>query len=231
MKQQLLASAFCLLINLPVSALHADEPIAEVEDKLLMSSSGMVIGGLAAGPFGVVLGAAAGDFISERLALADQAEQNAQALSKAEQELQSLRTLLNPNETITVPEDAEYLQLPATDKLAVDIHFFTGKNDIPQQEIDKIGYLINTLNANPQLDIQLEGFADIRGKNDSNYQLSLSRVNAIHQMLLESGIDDQRINSIAHGNKLAQNSSISDQQALDRKVRVTFFVSDEWLNQ
>ncbi|WP_165773317.1 OmpA family protein [Zooshikella ganghwensis] len=231
MKQQLLASAFCLLINFPFSTLHADEPVAEVEDKLLMSGSGMVIGGLAAGPFGVVLGAAAGDFISERLALADQAEQNALALSSAEQEIQSLRTQLNQNETVSVPEDAEYLQLSATDKLAVDIHFFTGKNDIPQQEIDKISYLISTLNTNPQLDIQLEGFADIRGKNDSNYQLSLARVNAIHQMLLESGIDDQRINSIAHGDKKAQNSKVSDQQALDRKVRVTFFVSDNWLNE
>jgi outer membrane protein OmpA-like peptidoglycan-associated protein len=71
--------------------------------------------------------------------------------------------------------------------------------------------------------LQLDGFADERGDEAYNQELSQQRVEIVRNQLVAAGIDPSRITTTAHGESPAQDESI-DSYALERRVSLTLFV-------
>ena len=55
------------------------------------------------------------------------------------------------------------------------------------------------LQANPQVQIQIEGHCDGRGTADYNYALGQRRADAVRSYLIQTGIDPGRLHTISYG--------------------------------
>ncbi|WP_163833066.1 OmpA family protein [Spartinivicinus ruber] len=225
-----LAKFACILVATSClsTTVLAKEPKASAGDKLMGVGSGMVIGALAGGPFGAVIGAAVGDGITEKFAMADQAEANEAALISAQQEIELLREQLAANQagSESINEDS-YWVMSQKQTAQFPVLFHTAESRIPTSHLELLDHWVTILTANPTLTIQLDGYADQRGSDTINYQLSLARAQAVKQYLLSAGITSERINITAHGkhNTSAAQGNL-DGYALDRRVVVTLSTNE-----
>ncbi|MDE1465182.1 OmpA family protein [Spartinivicinus poritis] len=210
------------------TAVFAKEPKASVGDKLVGVGSGMVIGALAGGPFGAVIGAAVGDGVTEKFAMAEQAEANEAALITAQQEIELLRQQLAANQPDSeLISGNNYWIIDENQAAQFPVLFHTAESRIPASHLALLDHWVTILIANPALQIQLDGYADQRGSNSSNHQLSLARAQAVKQYLISEGIDQTRINIIAHGKQEATAAQGNfDGYALDRQVIVTLSTNE-----
>jgi OOP family OmpA-OmpF porin len=77
----------------------------------------------------------------------------------------------------------------------------------------------------PGIQVQLDGFADERGDERYNQQLSEQRVNFIRDQLIAAGVDASRITASAHGESPAQDDT-ADSYALERRVSLKLFSNE-----
>ena len=102
-----------------------------------------------------------------------------------------------------------------------DILFDFDRADIRESEMAKITQLADLLKNNPGFKVELEGFADPRGTDKYNVDLSRRRVDAIRQALMTAGVPEMAIMTAAYGE---MNLKCTDQTEvcwqLDRRVEV-----------
>jgi outer membrane protein OmpA-like peptidoglycan-associated protein len=89
----------------------------------------------------------------------------------------------------------------------------------------KLRQLASSLAANPDVHIQLDGYADERGDETYNQQLSVRRVEHVKEALLAAGIPAARISTDAHGESPAAEQNL-DSFALERRVSMTLYIGD-----
>ncbi len=77
----------------------------------------------------------------------------------------------------------------------------------------------------PDIQVQLDGFADERGDPQYNFELSRKRVDFVRGLFESSGVHPQRIRVKAHGESVAQDAT-PDSFALERRVSVRLFIDD-----
>lgn len=78
--------------------------------------------------------------------------------------------------------------------------YFDVNQDVPNAgSTNSVFQIIEYLKAYPQSKITLSGFADVRGDEKSNQDLSKRRAENVRQLVIDSGIDASRINSSPQG--------------------------------
>ena len=77
----------------------------------------------------------------------------------------------------------------------------------------------------PEIRIQLDGFADERGDEQYNFELSTKRVEFVRDQLIAFGVHPSRISVSAHGESIAQDENV-DSYALERRVSVKLFIDN-----
>ncbi len=83
-------------------------------------------------------------------------------------------------------------------------------------ELDK---LVRLMQANPNMEIRLEGHTDNRGDRRLNQKLSEDRVKSVKAYLVDKGIDAARIEAIGFGgSKPIADNSIASSRILNRRV-------------
>jgi outer membrane protein OmpA-like peptidoglycan-associated protein len=187
--------------------------------------TGLTVGALAAGPVGAVVGAAAGTVIGEgyhrqaqsRAALAQQLEQSeaqrAQLIHNVAQLDSSLAQARARGEQLD-----ETLQ--HTDELGLDVSFRTADDSVTAQAMPpllKLGALVASL---PQARVRIVGYADPRGSDAYNDELSLRRAVSVAAVLMSAGVPRERILVEAHG-KTESTSAAGDLDAYALERRVT----------
>jgi len=90
---------------------------------------------------------------------------------------------------------------------------------------DRLAELAATLASMPDIRIQLDGFADERGNEKYNFELSEKRVEFVQGLFVMAGVHPDRIKVAAHGESVAQDDT-ADSFALERRVRVTLSIDD-----
>jgi outer membrane protein OmpA-like peptidoglycan-associated protein len=181
-------------------AAQAKEPL-EKEHKAGMLT-GAAMGAVAGGPvgavFGMVAGALSGDLLSGKRIAEEQAlalEQEKQTLEARLQETQQALLALNS------VQDTQ--QDPLIGALAERLHgevlFRTGSSVLDEPTQQRLADLGTVLAEQSLVVIELEGFADPRGKKDINLQLSEARAAAVREALMKGGLDPERIQLTAHG--------------------------------
>jgi len=174
--------------------------------------TGLAVGAVAAGPFGAIVGAAAGAWLGDRYH--KQQVRNV-ALSRSIAEEQERSAKLDGT-----------LQL--ADELQTDICFRTNDATVSaaaMSPLRRLGALAATL---PDVKLRVAGYTDPRGSEQVNDVLSLRRAQAVAAVLESAGVNREQLIVEGHG-ETAAHSQVGDLDgyALDRRVTVSLERSTE----
>ncbi len=197
---------------------------------------GVTVGAVAGGPVGALIGAAIGakfgdNYHKKNEQILDLSASLEHSTLRAD-ELQQTVAELNRDISV-IDSDLRRLQSQARPELLallqagieMDLLFRTDEHVLMDGTHSRVGQLAATLAKMPDVQVQLDGFADERGDELYNRDLSARRAEAIRQLLLENGVDENRIKIVAHGEAPATDSN-PDSYALDRKVSLTLFIAE-----
>ena len=219
-------SVICCISILAAVPAHAAD--ASKEEKVGVGS-GAVIGAIAAGPIGFVVGAAIGAKVGDTIAKKnDSIDSLNVSLKQSRSDMRSLNSRyvstqveLTKMQDLARPELINLLQAG----IAMDLLFRTDEAVLADTTGDRLATLGSTLASMSDVQIQLDGFADERGDEDYNYKLSVQRVEFVRDQLVAAGIHPSRIQVAAYGEAPAQDAT-ADSFALERRVSLTLFIDD-----
>jgi outer membrane protein OmpA-like peptidoglycan-associated protein len=219
------------LMGVSAAAL-AGEPKPRPPQEPVGFVSGAVIGAFAAGPIGAVVGAGLGAWLGNRVHRASdakKAEAQVAALEGDKSELQTEKSALlteknqlaESNQSLNVKLDDLSQQVKTAqtakddasgvlDGLQGDVLFRTGSAEITPDIAHQIQVLAQAVAKSPELKIRV----------DTNMKLSQDRANAVRDLLLASGVDEQVLEVNAYG-KSQSTAEDYDGYALERRVRLT----------
>ena len=160
--------------------------------------TGLAVGAAAGGPVGAVLGAAAGVLLGDRY---HRQAQNSAALavdldhSEAERSrLSESVSQLDGSLTQAQAHGAQLDQtLQQTDELALDVGFRTDDDSITTRAMPPLLKLGALVAAMPQARVRIAGYADPRGSEAYNRELSLRRAQGVAAVLMSAGVTRERL--------------------------------------
>ena len=189
--------------------------------------AGAVIGAIVGGPIGFIIGASAGALLGDKMNKQKVTTATGkEALAQAQRQLQSLRGELALAENrFNVLKNKPPLVVKTNLNLQFDLLFHTGQSTLQPLAKRRVAELARHLKDNPDMQIRLDGFADMRGQHPYNQTLSEQRLSVVQAALVSSGIDVSRIQSFPHGERstLALEGDI-DGYATDRRVSIQITV-------
>lgn len=189
-------------------------------------ATGLAVGAAAAGPFGAAFGAAAGAWLGDRYHREHHTSKVLSAdLAQAEAERTRLSGELAQREGSLLEARTRNARLDAalqqTDQLGLDVSFRTDDDGIAAQQVApllKLGALVVSL---PEASVRVAGYADPRGSDAYNQELSLRRAQSVAAVLSAAGVPEERILIEAHGRGEATPAEGDpDAYALQRRVTV-----------
>ena len=229
-----LVTVTTLAVLMSVSQVQAAEPASREE--IVGVSSGAIIGAAAGGPVGFIVGAAIGaklgDSVYEKNRDIDGLRSSLDARDSEVDRLQTaIRGARESNDALG--DEVRRLQSLAQPELvdlmqagiAMDLLFRTDEAVLTDMTGSRLAELAGALASMPNVQIQLDGFADERGDDEYNLALSEQRVDFVRDQLVQAGIPASRISTRAHGESVAQDGSI-DSLALERRVTLKMFLSE-----
>lgn len=199
--------------------------------------TGAIVGAVAGGPVGLIVGAAAGAIIGDTMhrkdvqidslsTSLDQSQTRVSSLELDVGELDASIDVLNAElvrmQRIARPEVVNLLQAG----IAMDLLFRTDEHTLADTTGIRLNELATTLATMPDIQVQLDGFADERGDETYNHALSEKRVNFVREQLVTAGIEESRISIAAHGESPAQDAT-TDSYALERRVSLTLYIDGQ----
>jgi len=93
----------------------------------------------------------------------------------------------------------------------VDIFFDLNQSKIREDQVLTLNRLVSFLRNNPDIMIQLDGYADRgTGTPEINQELSEQRVAAVRQFIVSRGIENSRVKTAAHGDSVQPFSGIKN---------------------
>jgi len=214
MKKHLLTSAIIMaLATTPVLAQNIEKQAVYQQKDFIGFSTGAVVGGLIAGPAGImfagILGLVIGNSEKERdehQIVLTNLHENKSKLEDLEQEKQQLARNLsfieNQNEKLsqklTLAKNT-LMTAETLEQLKLNLQFKTNSSDVESFYQEQVKHLAMLIKQNPDLVVNLYGFADRNGEEDYNLTLSTARVDAVKDLLLSYGIEEKNISTQALG--------------------------------
>lgn len=215
--------AFALTAALATTGAQAKDK-QQSQNELIGFGSGALAGALIAGPVGAVVAGIFGLMIADdvndeaKLTAAQQdAQNNAQALLVLQQQREQERTLAG-EKLANLARQLEQRTLSGERQ----IQFRTGSAELEAHYQPQLAQLAQQLKSNPLLTVDLAGFADRRGDEAYNRNLSQERVAKVEQYLIDQGVKQEQIVSNYYG----EASPVAQQQShegdfFDRRVQIT----------
>lgn len=224
-----LVSSFCA----PTFA--AQTPSKEAKKETLVGlSTGAIIGGVVGGPIGAFVGGLIGDAKVAEQTIAEQQ----QALTVMAEKTNDYQHVLNHNShleaqlELLAQQNEQLTQSQLNNLLAMTVQFKTGSSDIVPHFAKQLDQLAALLKSQPQLALDLSGFADQRGDEHANLLLSKARVNAVQSYLIKQGVSHTRLSAQAFGEQQSiANSNTLEDNFFDRRVTLTTRALNQANNQ
>jgi outer membrane protein OmpA-like peptidoglycan-associated protein len=201
-----------------LSPVQAAERSASKQENIGVAS-GFAIGAAAGGPVGAIVGAAAGALMGERY-------------HKKEVERSSLASNLNVSESERSKLKNELVQtqlhgeklgyaIERTRDLETDVSFRTGDTKLSDSSVAKLQKIGSLASSLPDTKVRVAGYADPRGSEALNAELSEKRAAAVAEVLASAGVDASRLIVESHGETQSSTAEGDlDGYAFDRKVTV-----------
>jgi len=227
MKKTLIALTLVSTFCTPVFA--ADIPSKEAKKETIVGlSTGAIIGGVVGGPIGAFVGAFAGGLIGDAKVAEQTIAEQQQALTVMAEKTNDYQHVLNHNShleaqlELLAQQNEQLTQSQLNNLLAMTVQFKTGSSDIAPHFAKQLDQLVALLKSQPQLALDLSGFADQRGAEQANLLLSKARVNAVQSYLIKQGVSHTRLSTQAFGEQQSiANSNTLEDNFFDRRVTLT----------
>jgi len=200
--------------------------------------SGGTAGALVGGPVGAMVGVMIGGLFGERVRIASEATARADRMageadvtraqlreetSRADRlaaEADGTRARLREaTARIAALEDNRILE-DLADRLTADVLFRTGSDALEPQAEHRLSELAGVLEEIQGARVELHGFADPRGDESCNRDLSERRARRVEEVLIAGGLDATRLTVVAHGES-DSTALEGDQDAYAWERRVT----------
>lgn len=200
LKKTLIAA---VAIAMSSGAAHAGEKNEFTKQEGVGMFSGAAAGAIVGGPIGAAVGLMFGGILGDSVGTASRAQLHAKQLEEQskqlEQDLIDTRIALAKASERTGGD--EMLDALAQ-RLHADVLFRTNDAKMDADVLSKLEDLGKLLALHGQLEVQLHGFADPRGRAEKNLELSLERANAVREALIRGGAAPEQIQLSAHGSDL-----------------------------
>lgn len=228
-----LVSSFCA----PTFA--AQTPSKEAKKETIVGlSTGAIIGGVVGGPIGAFVGAFAGGLIGDAKVAEQTIAEQQQVLTVMAEKTNDYQHILNHNShleaqlELLAQQNEQLTQSQLNNLLAMTVQFKTGSSDIAPHFAKQLDQLAVLLKSQPQLALDLSGFADQRGEEQANLLLSKARVNAVQSYLIKQGVSHTRLSAQAFGEQqsIASSNTLED-NFFDRRVTLTTRALNQSSNQ
>ncbi len=220
---KIIAISSLVLASSLASPAHAMSTEAKQGSTFITST---VLGAVAGGPVGFVLGAIGGVYMGEHIKKSDSLGEAQGLLQNTKVELgQSQNEILDLRRQLANTRvKAQQLQELAINNMKFQVLFRTGQDELTDRGKEKVHTLAKFLEQNPSLVVRLNGHADPRGTDKYNNVLSDFRALNVENDLMEAGIDPTRIERVAHG-AMASTASKGDLEAyaMERRVNIEIF--------
>lgn len=240
MKITLPVTALAISLTLPLTISpvfannSADETSKTHTEQGIGFGTGATVGGLIAGPLGIVTGAFIGSLIGQNVANENEVTELSSSKDELKSNLNSSAKQLKTLEEINIQQTAVLNNAHRTIEklfaqnnelknyaLNFDVQFRTNSIDIEKQYQEYLKDLANSLSTTPNLEIEVSGFADRMGDEDYNMQLSNQRAMQVKEFLIQQGIEANRITTLAHGETQPLHSDENlENNFFDRRVTV-----------
>lgn len=251
-KNILIAIATALAVgSTHVSAATYDESSTETEINYTAMGVGATTGGLLFGPVGILVGGIAGSLYDSNTPedsqqTVDQSVDDGMA-SNIEKTTESVSDALVKNPEPNEPEglmlasssddisfideelaeesvkDYSRIKEIITNDLSVIVHFKPGSVNFENFYSQQFSTVSNLLHEMPEMELNLDGYSDRQGAESDNLQLSTERLESVRDYFVKNGIDANRVNINAYGEKdFLSTPGELDSYVFDRRVVVSF---------
>lgn len=186
--------------------------------------SGAIAGAFVAGPFGAVIGVMVGAIAGKHAEKVRATDKKAAALeaqlASTTQQLSDAQLALS---AAADKSNNDPMLVQLAQQLRGDVLFRTGSAELDANALNKLGQLASVLAAYPDLSVEVDGFADPRGKAGENFELSQQRASAVRSALIVGGAAPDKIRLTAHGEQLST-AAKDDMEAYSWERRVSVAV-------
>jgi outer membrane protein OmpA-like peptidoglycan-associated protein len=150
-----------------------------------------------------------GTLASEAKTLASEAKKDAASVTQAQKE----------SESVFNQRFANRNKYAAVDTKSVFFDF--NKADLKDEGINELREVAKALKADPNVVLELQGFADARGTDRYNYQLTRERVDAVvRYLVMREGVDLRRIAAVGMGKVALTSGEKADKDTYAKSRRV-----------
>ncbi|WP_017220262.1 OmpA family protein [Moritella dasanensis] len=215
-----------------ISANAAEQEPLTAWEKAGVFSSTIIVGTIAGGPIGLVLGVAAGDWInntwnksieSDQLTAENQQVTENLLVSELQNNQLQQDVLILDKQLQQVSETEELNEQLILDALQLDLLFAVNQSAMDTTNQARLTQLADYLIDNSTISIVLSGHTDPSGQAELNMNLAQQRAVAVQDQLIALGVDEHNIQVQSFGADLAS-SELGEliQYPRDRKVSIEF---------
>jgi len=205
------------------------EPNGAPNEERIGVGSGAALGAIAGGPIGLIIGAALGGWAGDKFHRERSARQDVEArYTEASAELVALEQLLRGSEQhlsqLTTEWSAREQNYRAAleGALEVEVYFRTDDAALDAATEARLRGIADLIASMDELAVVVAGFADARGDETYNEQLSARRAAVVRDALIKGGVPAERItaNAVGESQSTAAEQDL-DALALERRVRLS----------
>jgi outer membrane protein OmpA-like peptidoglycan-associated protein len=199
---------------------------------------GLIVGTIAAGPLGAIIGGSMGVLVGNQQNKAETITMQTHTISKLEQELSQITAELDKSEKTlqTAYANIEKLELSQqqlsnqhredliqfSNSYQLDIYFLTNNATINIHAQQGLNKLAEFLRNNPNIYTDIEAHSDWRGTNDANNQLANQRLVAVSNQLIQAGTQSNQLLTTNYGEQSNEHRGSWDEALFyDRRVTIT----------
>jgi len=206
----------------------AQENSAQLKEEIGFGT-GMVIGAILGGPIGAFITGVAGNMIAKNINATDEIESLSTAYNAEKQGNEV--SLARYQRQIEQAEQSYQIELLALEQnyqaasnlqaqnLLMSLQFSTGSSEIKSHYQEQIESLARIVQQSPNLTLDLSGYTDKQGSDALNQALSLARINAVKNALIDQGVRADRISLFAFGEQQSVVASLDKEVSFyDRRV-------------
>ncbi len=236
-KHLLLGLLFMCLFNI---AAHAQTPASQTHHRAPVGIGiGALIGGLVAGPPGAIVGAAGGAWFATHADAADARKKRVaelkQRLAKQQEAFLALQGRFDREQQLkdshlqrVALQRRKSIEEQLAHGVSLSVYFRTGSAELHTGALPNIQKLARFLSKFPEIQLRLDAYADRRGSDAYNLELSRKRGEAVEKALMAAGVDGARIHQQAHGDNDAKAArGDTDGYAFDRRVSIHLTLNTE----